>query len=118
MKKLLILIVFAAVYLHFYPQPELNALYERYKSEFLASVSAATDTKVRLKSDKIFKDLQPEFKQFSESEINRLREITASRESVDAFYEKYCKNDDYDSVFHAINLRKVCKTIDSYKGLL
>ena len=56
-EKYIILIVAAALFLHFYPQPELEAWFEEQKTEVLKVFSDATDTKVRLKSDKIYQDL-------------------------------------------------------------
>ena len=54
MKNLLILIVAVALFLHFYPQPELDDWFAQQKETILTSFSEATDTQVSLKSDKIF----------------------------------------------------------------
>ncbi len=56
MKNLLILIVAAAVYLHFYPQPEVTKFYNETKQSLLDGFSKFSDTSVRLKADKIFID--------------------------------------------------------------
>lgn len=119
MKKLLILIVFAAVYLHFYPEPKLTAWYLEQKAMLTGKMAKATDTKVRLKADKIFTDLKPEFKSFNSAEIDYLKEITTSRETVVAFNDKYCqKEHTYNAKLHQANLLKVCKTISNYAALL
>lgn len=118
MKNLLILIVAIALYLHFYPQPEVEKKYEEIKTYVLTSFSDATDTRVRLKTDKVYTDLEPEFDSFSEEEVNYLKEITADRHSVKAFYTEYCKTSAQSTIFHSTNLAKVCKVIDGYQSLL
>jgi len=117
-KKLLILIVFAAVYLHFYPQPELNNWLEKQKSIIFTDVSEATDTKVRLRSEKIFTDLKGSFNTFSEKEIEELKKITESRDSVNNFYHKYCKEKHSNPIIHHANVDKICHIIDNYQALL
>lgn len=117
MKNLLILIVFAAVFLHFYPQPEVTKFYEEQKANVLGKFSDATDTRVRLKADKIYTDLEPEFNSFRPSEIERLKEITLNRNSVKSYYSEYCSNK-RDSKFHRSNQDLVCKTISKYSSML
>lgn len=118
LKKLLILIVFAAVYVHFYPQPKLDAWFEKQKNIIFTDVSNATDTKVRLRSEKIFTDLKASLNTFSEQEIEQLKKITASRESVNDFYHKYCKEKHSNPIIHHTNVGKICRTIDNYQALL
>jgi len=119
MKKLFILIVFAAVYLHFYPQPKLTHWFEKQKTMLLAKISKATDTKVRLKADKIFSDLKSDLNSFNEEEVSLLKKITANPESVRVFFEKYCQgSDNYNPSLQTENLKKVCHTIDRYQSLL
>jgi len=118
MKNLLILIVAIALFLHFYPQPELEKKYEEVKTLVLESFSDATDTKIRLKADKVFKDLESEFDSFSTEEVNYLKEITLNRKAVKGFYQEYCQTDRGNPVFHSSNQSKVCKTIDKYQSLL
>ncbi|NMP30559.1 hypothetical protein HII17_03195 [Thalassotalea sp. M1531] len=116
MKNLLILIVFAAVYLHFYPQPELTQWYNEQKETALEIFSDATDTKVRLKSDRIYKDLESRFDEFRDSEIKYLEQITSSRSSVKEYYTDFCSGK-RDSKFHVKNQKLVCQTISQYTGL-
>jgi len=118
MKNILILIVAAAVYLHFYPQPKLEAEFEKYKQEFLSLFSDATDTGIRLKSDKIFKDLEPQFNSFTQREISKLKEITSTRANVKQFYQQQCNSNKGHPVFHPTNIEKVCNTIANYESLL
>lgn len=113
MKNLLILIVFAAVFLHFYPQPEVTDWYNEQKEAALKIFSDATDTSVSLKADKIYKDLEPKFGSFRESEIKRLKEITSSKDNVKAFYTDFCSNK-RDRKFHVDNQKLVCQTISRY----
>lgn len=118
MKKLLILIVAVALFLHFKPQPELEEKFQEYKEQVLSIFSSATDTKVRLRSDKIFKDLTPQFESFSEAEVQLLQEITLTRDAVKKFYKDHCYSGKGHPVFHSVNLEKVCKTINNYQSML
>jgi nitrogen fixation/metabolism regulation signal transduction histidine kinase len=117
MKNLLILIVFIAVFLHFYPQPKLNNWFEEQKATVLDKFSKATDTKVRLKSDKIFTDLKDEFKSFSEEEVAFVKDITSSREKVEDFFGKYCKNKGFNGNLRTAHLKTVCAKIERYQSL-
>jgi len=117
-KKLLILIVFAALYLHFYPQPKLNNWLETQKNTIFTDVSKATDTKVRLRSEKIFTDLKGDLKTFSEKEVEQLKKITGTRDSVNVFYNQYCKEKHSHPLIHHTNVDKICHTISNYQALL
>lgn len=116
MKNLLILIVAAAVYLHFYPEPKLNSWLNEQKNTALSAFGNATDTKVRLKSDKIYTDLQPEFEHFNSEELAYLKEITSNRTAVIAFFDEYCKIKKQGVKFHGANQDKVCKAIANYQS--
>lgn len=116
-KKLLLLIAGSAVFLHFYPQPELTRWFNQHKTSLITGFSAATDTKVRLKSEIIYTELSPQFNQFSTGEQQYLYDITRSRQSVIAFYQKFCKTQRHTSKLHRNNQVLVCKKISSYKSL-
>jgi hypothetical protein len=118
MKKLLILIVAGAIYFHYYPNEKLNSWLFEQKELVLSYFSDATDTKVRLKSDKIYQDLSRDFSQFNNQEKAYVAEITSSREKVKAFNEKYCKSKKQTPKLHRDNLTKVCDTISKYSNLL
>ena len=118
MKKLLILIVAGALYFHFYPNEKLNNWLLEQKKVVLSYFSDATDTSVRLKSDKIYQDLSPDFAQFNSSEQAYIAEITASRATVKSFYQKYCIGKKQTPKLHRDNLVKVCRTISQYSNLL
>jgi hypothetical protein len=118
MKHLLILIVAASLYFHFYPNEEVTKYYNDGKAVLLDGLSEFADTKVRLKADKIYLDLKSELAGFSEKEVEHLKELTSSRESVKAFYFSICKTEKRDIVFHITNEKKVCATIDRYTNML
>jgi hypothetical protein len=118
MKKLLILIVAIALYLHFYPQPELDRWFNEHKQTMLDTFNEATDTNVKLKADKIYSDLTPQLSEFSQEEIDYLKQITASRKSVASFFAKYCQSKIGSAKLHAANQAKICKTISRYQSLL
>ncbi|MBA6389899.1 hypothetical protein H4J38_03790 [Colwellia sp. BRX10-3] len=118
MKKLLILIVAGALYFHYYPNEKLNSWFFEQKEMALSYFSDATDTKVRLKSDKIYQDLSRDFGQFTSQEKAYVAEITSSREKVKIFNEQYCKSKKQTPKLHRDNLTKVCYTISKYSNLL
>ncbi len=118
MKNLLILIVAIALFLHFYPQPEVTKFYNEQKETLLEGFSEFSDTRVRLKAEKIFIDLQPKLESFSAEEVKYLKEITSSRANVKAFYQDYCRKQTASIVFHSANQVSVCQTISQYESML
>ena len=118
MKNLLILIVATALFLHFYPQPEVTKLYNEQKKGLLDGFAKFSDTKVSLKADKIFIDLKPKLKQFSTEEVKYLKEVTLSKENVKSFFDTYCTQKKRSIIFHSNNQVEVCKTISQYKSML
>ena len=118
MKNLLILIVAIALFLHFYPQPELQDWFEEQKAMVLAEFSEATDTKVRLSPGKIYKDLEQKFAQFNEEERIFVKALTESRASVKDFYQQYCGSKAISSPkLHHNNQKVVCDAITPYQAL-
>lgn len=113
MKNILILIVFAAVFLHFYPQPAVTSWYEQKKETVLEMFSDATDTKARLKADRVYKDLEPKFNQFRPSEVKYVKQITSSRRAIKDYYGENCSGK-RDTKLHANNQALVCQTISKY----
>lgn len=118
MKKLLILIVAGALYFHFYPNEKLNTWLLEQKTMVLSYFSDATDTKIRLKADKVYQDLQRDFAQFNQQEKEYVAEITTSRQSVKNFYQQYCDTNKQTPKLHRDNLAKVCQVISKYSSLL
>lgn len=118
MKNLLILIVATALFLHFYPQPEVTKFYNEQKEALLDGFSDFSDTRVRLKSDKIFTDLESELDSFSLEEVEYLKEITSSRTNVKEFYQSYCQGNAKSMTFHSTNQASVCDTISQYENML
>jgi len=118
MKKLLIIIAFAALYLHFYPNEKLNNWYSQEKNNLVTKFSEATDTGIKLRAEKIYTDLEPQFDSFSEEEIAELKRITQKRTSVKEFYEIYCNTEQENPIFHYLNEEKICTTISKYTALL
>lgn len=118
MKNLLILIVAIALFLHFYPQSEVTKFYHEQKDMLLEGFAQFSDTKVRLKADKILTDLTPKFDQFSTEEIKYLKEITASKANVSSFFQEYCTSAKRSIILHAENQVEVCKAISQYQSML
>ena len=115
MKNLLILIVCAAVYLHFFPEPEIDAWLAEKKEAAIAAFNTATDTKVKLNARKIYDDLEPQFENFSDEEIDYVTELTAKSKTLIAYYFKNCDPHKQDFKFQAKNQRRVCKVIGNYR---
>ena len=118
MKKLLILIVAAALFLHFYPQPDVEEWFTEQKTKVSDTFSEATDTQVRLKADKIYNDLKDQFANFSNEEQVFLQEITVDRQSVKAFFVEFCEGNEQSPNFHRENQEKVCRKIAQFSALL
>jgi hypothetical protein len=117
MKNLLILIVSIAIFLHFYPQPELESWFDEQKTMVLSEFSSATDTKVRLNPDKIYKDLQPHFEQFNEDEQAFVKNVTGSRDEVKEFFKKHCQAKRPTPKLHQKNQQLLCSKISAYQSL-
>jgi len=117
MKKLLILIVFAAVYLHYYPQPKLTQWFEQEKKTLIDDVAEATDTQVRLNPQKILTDLKPELASFSPGEIIELKKITATRTTVRSFFSQYCNQQVSNPKIQQDNVKKICRRMRNYQSL-
>lgn len=118
MKKLLILIVAIALYFHFYPNEQVNNWLSEQKEMVLDTFSNATDTRVRLNSEKILEDVSQHFAQFNTEEETFISEMTSTRESVKAFYKKHCDNQQPSHKLHRENLKLVCQSISKYSNLL
>lgn len=118
MKVLLILIVSIALFLHFYPQPEVTQFYDEQKGKLLDGFEKFSENKVRLKTDKILSDLKPKLNQFSAEEVKYLTEITMSKENVKSFFDKFCTKQESSIIFHSRNQAEVCKTINQYESML
>lgn len=115
MKNLLILIVAIAVFLHFYPQPELDKWFEQQKSIVLTKFSEATSTQVQLSPERVAKDIAKHFNTFRESERNHTHSITSSRSSIKQYYKEYCSQSvKRDQKLHQENQKKVCQSINKY----
>ncbi|SET21811.1 hypothetical protein [Thalassotalea agarivorans] len=118
MKKILILIVLAALYLHFFPESVASKKWHQLTADAKAWFAGVTDTNIRLKADKIYRDLQNEFDSFTAGEQVFLSEITRSRDTVTAFYTDFCLTGKLNPRFHSVNQDKVCNKIEEYSNLL
>ncbi|MFD1620212.1 hypothetical protein [Thalassotalea marina] len=117
MKNLLILIVVAALFLHFFPQPKLTQWYHEQKETVLEMFNTATDTKVRLNPNKIYRNLSKDLSSFNEQEQEYLKEITETRSNVKSFYFEYCDKPKRTPRLHQKNQETVCNVIKPYQSL-
>ena len=116
-KNLIIVIAAGALFLHFYPQPELTQWFDAQKNKAIVSFAQVTDVKVRLKSDVIYNELKPKFSQFNSKEQAFLKELTRSRQSVIDFYQQFCQTKRYTANLHRKNQTLVCNKISQYQSL-
>jgi len=118
MKKLLILIVGFALFLHFYPQPELDKWYSGQKDDALDGFSDTFGTEAKRKTDVILIDLKEDMKSFTTKERAQLEEIADSRRLMKAFYSDYCLAKKRQFKMRAGVQAKICKTISKHPRLL
>jgi len=118
MKKLLILIVAFSVFLHFYPQPQLEKWYEDKKEAALNGLSDIFDTKASLNTDKILTDLKSKMRYFSQQERVQLEQLVSSRKSVKIFYADICLAKKRQLIFRPVIQGEICNTISKYTNLL
>lgn len=114
MKKLLLLIVGAAVFLHFYPQPKLETWFNNKKNDVLDSFNNITDTRVKLSVVKVREELTPFFDRFSSQEITYVNELTSKRKKITSFYKEYCESNKIDYNLQSANQKTVCKVVGKY----
>ncbi|WP_286263466.1 hypothetical protein [Thalassotalea atypica] len=114
MKNILILIVAIAVFLHFYPQPEVTSFYEEKKEQVLTAFSDATDTRVRLKASKVHSEIEKKFSTFRPSEQEHIQEVTLTSASIITYYEKYCRGTKRDQKLHPDNQKTICSVMTKY----
>ncbi|TLU65710.1 hypothetical protein FE810_07230 [Thalassotalea litorea] len=117
MKKLLILIVAAAVYLHYYPSPQLNAWWQQSLQWLDDKTSDYTDTKVGVKPSKLVTVLQPHFDKYSKMEEAYIRELATSRDNIREFHRQYCEEPKGNRRLNRNNQRQVCDVISQYRLL-
>lgn len=118
MKHLLILIVAAAVFLHFYPQPEVTEFYETTIADLQGGFSEFSDTKVRLNTAKVRSDLEPKIKSFSKKEVKQLDIMLADRKKLRAFYYDFCKTKKRNRYFQTQNQEDLCRVVSRYSKYL
>ena len=118
MKKLLILIVAAAVFLHFYPQPKLEKWAKEQKDYLVEMFSSATDTKVRLSAKKVRSDIEQRFNQFTDDEKAYTLEITEDSKSIVSFYREKCSKADKSVKLRPANKKFVCEVISKYQAFM
>ena len=115
MKNLLILIAFAAVYLHFFPEPKIDAWFAEKKEEAITGFNSVTNTKVKLSTKRVYEDLQQQFEHFSDEEIDYIGELTSEQKKLTSFFFKHCEPYKQNYKFQTKNQRKVCKGIGNYR---
>ncbi|MDN3652446.1 hypothetical protein QWY77_06675 [Thalassotalea ponticola] len=116
-KKLLVIIVAAAVYLHFYPNAHLTEWYNQQISKTKETFNSVAQTKAQVAPSKVLQVLQPEFKEYSKREIAYVESITESRDKLGNFYHQYCPNLKTNTQLRREFLKQVCDTVDKYRIL-
>ena len=111
MKKILILIVGIALYLHFYPQPELIQLYEDKKSELLSRLENSTKVTFKVNLADTYKKWEKELNGLSKQELSNLKEVLTSFDSVMNFYDENCHGNITAKLFYSDNHDKICNRL-------
>lgn len=114
MKKLLILIVSVAIYLHFYPNPALTEFYQDKKNQLLNKMSQSSKVTFKKKMNNIYKEIKAEYVGFSATELAKLKDITQSVESIEQFNEEYCIKGKKNKNFHPDHIDKICLKTTSF----
>ena len=116
-KNLIIIIVAIAVYLHFYPNEELNEWFSETKQQAQEDFSEIADTKAKVAPSKLISVLQTDFKKFSKNEVAYVKQVAETRDSLKAFHKEYCVEPKDNPRLRRQYQLKVCSTIDQYRIL-
>lgn len=115
MKNLLILIVAIAVFLHFYPQPEVENFYNEQKESLMTIFSEATETSAGLNLQTVTKDIEAQFPSFRKSERKHALSIPESKKTVKTYYYTHCVDSPKrDKKLHVDNQVKICRVLKRY----
>lgn len=117
MKKLLILIVAIAVYLHFYPNEQINEWASTQKNMVTDKFSEISDTKARVAPSKLLSVLHQDMKKFTKTEVAYVNEIVKNRDSLTQFYNDYCVIPKDNRRLRRAYQSKVCEAVDQYRIL-
>lgn len=118
MKKLLILIVSVAIYLHFYPHPAISAFYEEKKAQLLNKMSQSSKVTFKKTMNNIYNEIKTEYVGFSSTELAKLKEITQSVASIEQFNTEYCVQGKENKNFHPDHVDKICVKTASFLSSL
>lgn len=117
MKNLLVIIVAIAVYLHFYPNEQLNEWLSTQKNAVTDKFSEISDTKARVAPSKLLSVLSQDMKKFTKAEVAYVEEIVENRDSLKVFYADYCVTPKDNNRLRRAYQSKVCKAVDQYRIL-
>lgn len=114
-KKLLFLLTAAAIYLHYYPQPKLDALFVEYSNKVSEMLGENFGTQATKKASTVYDKLATGFNSFTPDEQALVKEISLNRASIKQFNEQHCRGSQRNHpVFHTDNLRKVCDQVHRF----
>ena len=116
-KKILIIIVAAAVYLHYYPNEELTNWYNSSKEAAQTKFADISDTKAKVAPSKLISVLQQDFKTFSKNEVAYVKSLAESRDSLREFHKTYCGTNKNNNRLSKSHLQLVCSTLEQYRIL-
>ncbi|TRX58010.1 hypothetical protein [Thalassomonas sp. M1454] len=116
-KKILVIIVAAAVYLHFYPNEELTNWFNSSKEEAQTKFADISDTKAKVAPSKLISVLQRDFKNFTKFEVAYVKELAESRENLREFHKTYCETEQGNERLRREHVKKVCSTLEQYRIL-
>lgn len=114
-KNLLIIIIAAAVYLHFYPNEEFNEWLDVQKENADEFIADTFDTKARMSPQKLLSGMENEIKQFTQNETSYFESIIESRSELKDFYNEYCGTTKRNPNLRDKQVDTVCEKINKYK---
>ncbi|WP_394171811.1 hypothetical protein [Thalassotalea litorea] len=115
MKKILILIVAAAVYLHYYPSPQLNAWWEEQKTAIDNKFNDVMDTKARVSPSKLLSVMAGDLRKASKNERAYIEQLTESRDNIRNYYNEYCSTGKHNRRLSKNLQLNLCSNIEQHR---
>lgn len=114
-KKLIVVAAVIAMYLHFYPNEQVNSWLGGQKDMATKKFTEITNTKVQIKPRILLKQLDKDFAKFSKLEKKYVQTIVVDRPTLAKFSADYCGTEKKNSKLRAKNVKLVCDNIVQYR---
>ncbi len=114
-KNLLIIVVAAAVYLHFYPNEDVNKWVAEQKENADELFNETFDTKARVSPKKLLSAMQKDMQKFTKAEVAYLETLVESRSDLKEFNKTYCGTTKRNPQMRDIQVDQVCEKISQQR---